>query len=282
MDWVNRINEVIEYTENNLSEEIDKEKIGKIMACPYSVFQRSFVQIAGITLGEYIRQRKLTKAAYDILNSGERIIDIALKYGYESADAFTVAFKKLHGVSPSAVRKPEVNLKFYSRLRFTLSIKRAEEMDYKVVEKEAFKVIGRRRVTSPGGQPGNRGTWGVARKDGSVDQMIKMMEDGKPFLGLCFGFGEDRSDDNMVGIEWGGDDVEGLESYTYPKSKWLVFNDEGKIDEGILLKMWDRIYRDFLPQSEYKQANLPTIEIYTERDEERNFCKLEVWIPILN
>ena len=120
MDWVNRVNDVIDYAERNLSEEIDKEKISQIMACPYSVFQRSFVQIAGITLGEYIRQRKLTKAAYAILNSNERIIDIALKYGYESADAFTVAFKKFHGVSPSAVRKPEVNLKFYSRLRFSL------------------------------------------------------------------------------------------------------------------------------------------------------------------
>ena len=281
MDWVNRINEVIDYTENHLAEEINKDKISKIMACPYSVFQRSFVQIAGITLGEYIRQRKLTKAAYDILNSDERIIDIAMKYGYDSADAFAVAFKKLHGVSPSSVRKPEVNLKFYSRLRFTLSIKRVENMDYQAVEKEAFKVIGRRRITAPGGTPGDRGTWGVARKDGSIEQMMKMMEGGKPFLGLCFGFGEDRSDDNMVGIEWDGDDVEGLESYTFPKSSWLVFTDEGKIDEQPLLKMWDRIYRDFMPQSEYKQANLPTIEIYIERDNEKNFCKLEVWIPIL-
>ena len=282
MDWVNRVNEVIDYIENNLSQEIDKEKIRQIMACSYSVFQRSFVQIAGITLGEYVRQRKLTKAAYDILNSNEKIIDLAFKYGYESSDAFTVAFKKLHGVSPSAIKKTEVNLKFCSRLRFTLSIKKAEKMDYKIIEKETFKVIGRRRVTTPGGIPGDRGTWGVARKDGSIDQLMKMMEPGKPFLGLCFGFGEDRSDDNMVGIEWEGDDVEGLESYTYPKSNWLVFTDDGKIDEMPLYKMWDRIYRDFMPQSEYKQANLPTIEIYIERDEAHNYCKLEVWVPILN
>ena len=282
MDWVNRINEVIDYIENNLSEEINKDKISKIMACPYSVFQRSFVQIVGITLGEYIRLRKLTKAAYDILNSNEKIIDIAQKYGYESTDAFTVAFKKLHGITPSVVRRQEVNLKFYSRLRFTLSIKKAEEMKYRVVEKEGFKVIGRRKITPPSGTPGNRGTWRAAREDGSIDQMIKLMSPPKPFLGLCFGFGEDRSDDNMVGIEWNGGDIEGLESYTFPKLNWLVFTDEGKIDERPLLKMWDTIYRDFMPQSEYKQANLPTIEIYLERDIERNFCKLEVWIPLLD
>jgi AraC family transcriptional regulator len=278
MNWVNRINEVIDYTENNLLEEIDKKKISEIMACPYSVFQRSFVQITGITLGEYIWRRKLTKAAFDILNSNEKVIDIALKYGYESADAFTVAFKKHHGVSPSAVRKPEVILKLYSRLRFTLSIKGTEEMDYKVVEKESFKVIGRRVITPAG----SGGTWGVASKDGSIDLMMKI-KPGKPFLGLNFGFGEDRSNDNMVGIEYNGDDVEGLESYTYPKSNWLIFFDEGKIDVNntILHGMWNKIYSDFMPWSEYKQANLPTIEIYTEYNIDMNFCKLEIWIPIL-
>ena len=150
-------------------------------------------------------------------------------------------------------------------------------MDYKVVEKEAFKVIGRRRITSAG----SGGTWKVARADGTIDQIIKM-ETGKPFLGLCFGFGEDRSDDNMVGIEYIGDDIEGLESYTYPKLKWLIFTDEGKIDEKPLHKMWNRIYSDFLPQSEYKQADFPTIETYTEWNRDMNYCKLEVWIPVLN
>jgi AraC family transcriptional regulator len=279
MNWVDRINEVIDYTENNLLEEIDKKKISEIVACPYSVFQRSFVQITGITLGEYIGQRKMTKAAFDVLNSDEKIIDIALKYGYESADAFTVAFKKHHGVSPSVVRKPEVNLKLRSRLRFTLSIKGTEEMNYKVVKKGSFKVIGRRVITPPG----TGGTWKVAAGDGSVDLMMKM-KPGKPFLGLNFGFGEDRSNDNMVGIEYDGNDVAGLESYTYPKSSWLIFFDQGKLDKKntVLHEMWNRIYSDFMPWSEYKQANLPTIEIYTEYDNALNFCKLEIWIPILN
>jgi len=282
-NWVNKINEVIDYVEDNLSEEIDTKKISSIMACPYSVFQRSFVQIVGITLGEYIRQRKLTTAACDILNSNAKIIDIALKYGYESTDAFTVAFKKHHGITPSSVRTPEVNLKFYPRLRFTLSIKGVEEMNYRVVTKEAFKVIGRRRITSAEAYAaGSRGTWGVARADGSIDQMMKMIPPGTPFLGLCFGFGEDRSNDNMVGIEYDGDDVEGLESYIYPKLNWLIFSDEGKIDDNILYKLWDRIYSDFMPQSEYKQADFPTMETYIEWDRKKNFCKLEVWIPVSN
>jgi AraC family transcriptional regulator len=152
-------------------------------------------------------------------------------------------------------------------------------MDYKVVKKEAFKDIGRRVITPPS----SGGTWRVATEDGSVDLMMKIRP-GKPFLGLNFGFGEDRSNDNMVGIEYDGDDITGLDSYTFPKSNWLIFFDKGKLDKNntVLHGMWDRIYSDFMPWSEYKQANLPTIEIYTEHNDEMNFCKLEIWIPILD
>jgi AraC family transcriptional regulator len=236
-----------------------------------------------MTVGDYIRCRRLTQAGKELSEKNTKVVDIALKYGYESADAFTVAFKKLHGTSPSAARKSVVNLTFYPRLCFTLSIKGVQEISYQLVEKDTFKVIGRRRITAPE----SGGTWEIACEDGSVDKMMKL-EPGKPYLGLCFGFGEDRSNDTMVGIEYSGDDIDGFESYTYPKSKWLIFSDEGKISDGkkisdqILYRMWDRIYSDFLPQSEYKQANLPTIETFVEYKKEINFCKLEIWIPILN
>ena len=147
-------------------------------------------------------------------------------------------------------------------------------MNYQVIEKDAFKVIGRRRTTPSGG-----GTWGIARKDGSIKQMEKMI-DGKPFLGLCFGFGEDGSNDYMVGMEYDGDDIDGLESYSYPKSSWLIFKDEGMLDKNVLGSTWDRIYSEFLPQSDYIQADLPTIESYVEWDDKKNFCRIEVWIPV--
>lgn len=147
-------------------------------------------------------------------------------------------------------------------------------MNYQTMKKEEFKVIGRRRTTPSGG-----GTWGVAREDGSVELMMKM-ETGNPFLGLCFGFEEDGSNDYMVGIEYNGNDVEGLESYTYPKSNWLIFKNEGELNENVLGRTWDRIYSEFLPQSDYKQKDLPTIESYIEWNDEKNFCKVEVWIPI--
>lgn len=274
LEWIDKINKVIDYAENNLLKEIDIEEIARIMACPYSVFQRSFVQITGITLGEYIRRRKLTKAAYDIQNTDEKIIDIALRYGYESSDAFTVAFKRLHGIVPVKARNSEVKMKFYSRLYFTLTIKGVYEMNYQVLEREPFKVIGRRRTTPSGG-----GTWDVARGDGSIDQMMKM-ETGNPFLGLCFGFGEDGSNDYMVGMEYTGSDIEGLESYMYPKSAWLVFAAEGAISENTIGNLWNRVYAEFLPQSQYEQADLPTIENILEWNDEKDSCKIEIRIPV--
>lgn len=273
MEWVGRMNLAIDYVENHLCQEIDSNEIGKIMACPFSIFQRYFVQITGIPLSEYIRRRKLTCAAYDILNNN-KILDIALKYGYESADAFSVAFKRLHGVTPNLLKKTEVKLKFYSRLYFTLSIKGVYEMDYRIIEREPFKVIGRRRTTPNGG-----GTWDVARSDGSIEQMEKM-ETGKPFLGLCFGFGNDGSNDFMVGIEYDGDDIDGLESFTYPRSTWLVVEGEGAISDNILGNGWNRIYEEFLPQNDYEKSGLPTIENFIEWDNKDNFCKIEIRIPV--
>lgn len=147
-------------------------------------------------------------------------------------------------------------------------------MNYRIIEREAFKVIGRRMVTPEGG-----GTWDVCRKDGSLARMTKM-ETGQPFLGLCFGFEEDGSNDYMVGMEYSGDDVEELDSYTYPKSAWLVVENEGAISDDILGNAWNCIYEDFLPQNGYRQAELPTIENYIEWNNEKDFCKIEIRIPI--
>lgn len=174
----------------------------------------------------------------------------------------------------NALRKSKVKIKFYARLYFTLSIKGVYEMDYRIIEREPFKVIGRRMVTPEGG-----GTWDVCRKDGSLAKMTKM-ETGQPFLGLCFGFEENGSNDYMVGMEYNGDDVDELESYAYPKTEWLIVEEEGAIADNTLENAWNRIYEELLPQSGYKQADLPTIEIYIEWDNDGDFCKIEIRIPI--
>lgn len=273
-DWTDRMNSVISYVEDHLSEEIREVDISKIIACPFSLFHNSFTQITGISFSEYIRRRRLTLAAYDLQNSHEKIIDIAMKYGYQSGDSFRVAFKRLHGFSPSEVRASGITLTFYCKLHFTLNIKGVEKMNYTILEKEPFKVIGVRRTTPYGG-----GTWAIVKTDGSNDRIAKLC--GKFFdLGLCFGFGTDGSNDYMCGIEWDGGDTGDFETYEYPMATWLRFEAKGKLSEQVLSNTWYRINTEFLPQSKYKKSGLPTIERYVTWDESADSCNIEISIPV--
>jgi len=278
MDWVERINMVVDYIERRIENEepIDEKAISEIAACSYGLFQGSFTQISGISLAEYVRRRKLTLAAYDLQNTNARVIDVALKYGYQSADAFSVAFKRLHGISPVDSKKPNNKLTFYCRLRFALTIQGVDKMDYTIIERETFNVVGIRRTTPYGG-----GTWAVVKSDGSNDKAKELF--GKFYdLGLCFGFGSDGSNDYMCAVEYDGESPDGLDNFSYPATTWLKFEAKGSITDNTLGSVWQRINNEFLPQSKYKKSGLPTIEKYVTWDEAANLCDVEIWIPVAN
>jgi AraC family transcriptional regulator len=207
-------------------------------------------------------------------NTNEKVIDIALKYGYQSADAFRVAFKRLHGVTPSEARNSSVTLTFYCRLSFEINIKGIDRMDYNILEKQPFKVIGIRKTTPYGG-----GTWAVVKSDGSNEKIKEIS--GKFFdLGLCFGFSSDGSNDYMCGIEWNGDTDADFDTYEYPAATWLRFEAKGSISEQVLSNLWYRIHHEFLTQSKYKICDLPTIEKYISWDDAADKCDVEIWIPV--
>ncbi|MCL2494882.1 MAG: AraC family transcriptional regulator [Oscillospiraceae bacterium] len=136
MDWVKRINAVLDYIEDNLDGEMDDNDIASLFASPQGMFQRIFTNITDITLSEYIRKRRLTQAAQDIRQTNEKIIDIATKYGYDSASAFGCAFKNFHGAAPSVMRKSNVLPNSFHRFAFTLifSEKGVERMEYYNIE----------------------------------------------------------------------------------------------------------------------------------------------------
>lgn len=275
MDWVNRMNLAIEYIEKNLTEEISEKEISNITACSFSMFQGSFTQITGISLSEYIRRRRLTCAAYELQNTDKKVIDIALKYGYQSADAFTVAFKRLHGVTPKEARSSGVTLTFYCYIHFSLKIEGVDKMDYTTVERASFKVIGIRRTTPYGG-----GTWAIVKSDGSNERIMEIS--GRLYdIGLCFGFGDDGSNDYMCAIEWEKEDIVGLDTYQYPSATWLKFEAEGSITGQTLGGIWQRIHNEFLPQSKYKLSDLPTIEKYVKWDTVADICDVEIWLPVV-
>ena len=131
MDWQNKLEQIIDYLEDRMHDEIDLEKAARHAGYSLWEFQRLFSFATNTTVGAYIRKRKLSLAANDILSSDEKIIDISLKYGYESPSAFTRAFHQLFGVSPSSARDERVPLTLHPKLSFTKIIeeRRAAFMD---------------------------------------------------------------------------------------------------------------------------------------------------------
>ena len=276
MNWADCINRVIDYVEEDLTRRPDEAEIARIAACPCALFQAVFAQAAGMTLGEYVRRRRLTMAAYELENTDARVIDIAARYGYESPDAFRVAFRRMHGATPTQARRGGVPLKFCCRLRFEIRIAGVEQMEYTLEHREPFKVAGIRRTTPYGG-----GTWAVVKADGSNERMRALS--GRFFdLGLCFGFGADGSNDYMCALEWEGE-AEGFDTYSYPASDWITFCAQGRITENTLGGLWQRINEEFFPQSRYIKCGrkrLPTIEQYVEWDEARDYCHVRVMVPV--
>ena len=143
MSWLKRMNLAIDYIEENLCGEISIEDVAKIACCSKYHFHRVFYSCFDITFAEYVRKRKFTLAAVDVIGGKEKIMDIALKYGYDSPNAFTRAFRNIHGINPSEVRSSQVKLATYNRVFFPSEAIGVEKMDYRIIDKPSFKVIGK-------------------------------------------------------------------------------------------------------------------------------------------
>lgn len=142
MEWLGRLNAAIAYLEENLEDEIELARMAQIACCSPFHFQRMFSYLAEVPLSEYIRRRKMTRAAADLQKGSARIIDIALKYGYDSPTAFNRAFQSVHGLAPSEARKPGAILKAYLPISFKITIKGEAEMNYRIEKRDAFRIIG--------------------------------------------------------------------------------------------------------------------------------------------
>ena len=129
MDWIERLNKAMEYLEEHMTEEISYEKAARIACCSTYHFQRMFAYMANVPLSEYIRRRRMSLAAEDLQSSDEKIVDIALKYGYASPTAFNRAFQGVHSVAPSLAKKGNVSVKAYPPISCTITLKGAVGLD---------------------------------------------------------------------------------------------------------------------------------------------------------
>lgn len=298
MDWLERMNAAMDYIEENLTSNIELEKVAALACCSIYHFQRIFTLITNIPFMEYVRRRRMSLAAFDLQNKDNKVIDVALKYGYESHSAFTRAFQAMHGVPPISARDKGVNLKSYPRIYFHLTIKGAIAMDYKIEHKKAFSIFGKsEKFKHSEAFSKIPGFWNGCVADGTAERIL--VEAGKK-LPSTFGPDIYGSDDMLLFAALPGSDDEGMrymicqikpdkdvsddfKIIDIPELDWIVFSTNPvTVEEATpaIQELWKRLGAEWFSQNpEFEYADAPSMELYYHAG--KGLFKCEVAVPLV-
>lgn len=287
MGMLEEMNDALRYIEENLTGDIDFKEAARRAYCSEYHFKRMFSSLAGVSLSEYIRRRRLTLAALELANSDVRVIDAAVKYGYGSPDSFARAFQALHGLTPSEARSGGQALKAYPRMFFQLTVKGGDEMNYRIEQKAAFRIIGVKRrvpIVFQGVNPEIAAMWKAL--DGEAIARLKSLSDVEPrgLIQASANFSEGRMEekgelDHYIGVATTRACPEGLASLEVPPSAWAVFTAAGPFPDT-LQSVWGRIYAEWFPSSGYELAEGPEILWNEHADFSSPVFRSEIWLPV--
>ncbi|TQR21634.1 AraC family transcriptional regulator [Psychrobacillus vulpis] len=286
MGWVESIQRAIDYMETNLLENLSIDQIAKEAHASTFHFQRTFSILTDMSIADYIRRRRLTLAAQDLINTDNKIIDLSYKYGYDTPEAFTKAFRKQHGVTPSDARKKLGNIQSYNRLVIQVRLKGAEPMKYKIVEKESFQVVGMKRTYNCKTGENLKGIplfWDEVNTNGTDDVLFQLNNgEIEGVLGVCV-VDESQKDsglmDYWIGSAHIGDIPENLLALEIPASKWVIFEVHGPMPHA-MQNTWKQIYSEWFPSNPYVPAGTPELEVYSNENPNNEDYYSEIWIPI--
>ncbi len=281
MNWIESISRAIEYIEKNLKEDLSIEDIASYSHISSFYFQKGFSIICGYGIGEYIKNRRLSSAGKEVLNTNKKIIDIAMEYGYDSQDSFTKAFKRFHGFTPTEVRNSGATIKDFAPLKVNLILKGGYTMEYKIVEKDSFNIIGLKDTFK----------YGTAEQD--VPKLWKKFFmktvfnkiNAKYAVNIDTTLGSDKFE-YVIGDDYNDNKIpKDFEIIEIPRLTWAIFPCVGKASETIQ-DINQKIFKEWLPNSnEYEIAEGYNIEYYSNPkdfkkgvDDEKYYC--EVWIPV--
>lgn len=234
--------------------------------------------MAGITLAEYIRRRKMSLAAVDLQGGNEKIIDVAEKYGYRSPTAFNRAFQSFHGITPSSVKNKGVSVKSFSPIVFSVTVKGATEMNYRIETKDAFSIIG---ISRPLDREIENNfmvvpkMWQDAVENGTIQKLAGLM-DAAPMGLLGVSICNDEEQWKYFIAVSSTKESDEFEKYVVPASMWAIFSGTGT--NRSIQELEQRIITEWLPASGYEYANAPDIEVYLNPDPQN--AQYEVWIPV--
>jgi AraC family transcriptional regulator len=284
MNPLEHLNAALAYLEDNLAGEIDLEQVALRAHCSEYHFSRMFSFLAGVGLAEYIRRRRLTLAAVDLRAADARVLDVALKYDYQSADAFARAFQTVHGVPPSRAR--DATLKAYPRLSFQLTIQGASEMNYKIVDKSAFQIVGLKKrvpLIFNGINPYIQEQW-QSLQEPTIAQ-LKALSDQEPggLISAATNFSErlqEQSElDHWIGAATSRPCPDNLQKLDVAPGSWAVFEAVGPFP-ATMQDVWARIYSEWFPSSGYQHQGGPEIVWCEQRDITKPDFRCQIWVPV--
>jgi AraC family transcriptional regulator len=288
MDVLKNMNTAMKYIEENLTNEIDFKVVARLAHCSEYHFKRMFSFLAGITLSEYIRRRRLSLAAFELHNRNVKVIDVAMKYGYNAPDSFTRAFLNLHGVTPSEARNNGQQLKAYPLMTFQLSIKGGNEMNYRIEQKEAFNIVGimkRVPIVFEGENPEIAAMWQSLTME-KIEQLQKLSNvEPKGMIQASTNFSEERMEgkgelDQYIGVTTTQENPANFSKLEVPDLTWAIFESIGPFP-NTLQETWGRIYSEWFPSSNYQVTEGPEILSIKSKDLSSPSVKCEIWIPVL-
>ena len=271
--WIEAFQASIDYIEAHLTDALDIGDIARRAALSPFYYQRVFSAMCGLTVGEYIRGRRMTLAAQELSGGDARVIDAAMKYGYDSPDSFARAFARFHGVPPSKAREPGAPLRSLAPLHIRITLEGGSMLDYRIVEKAPFTIAGiRRRFNSETSYQEIPKFW----QDGSMDAAGLM---GR--FGVCLDM-DGRNFDYWIAdlYEPWRDLAEGLETRVIPGGLWAQFTCRGPLPES-LQTVNTKIWTEWLPALKgYALAGNYNLEVYMPPAERPEDEVSEIWVPL--
>ena len=280
MNWTKIIEDAIRFIEANITEDLTVGRIAQEVNTSAFYFQKGFSMLCGYIVGEYVRMRRLSLAGEELISTDIKVIDLAIKYGYDSADSFTKAFTRFHKSTPTDVRQNGASIKTFSPLHIKLTLDGGKTMEYKIEKKPAFKVMGISKIIGYGdGYTTIPKFWDevFADKDNKLMGMY----------GVCL-------DDEVQGDEFRymiaddlNEEVASAKRYEVkeiPERTWAIFPCRGAMPQA-LQSVNTQVFNEWLPSSSYEIDGGFNIEFYTDEtkyplgSQDPNYYS-EIWVPV--
>lgn len=280
-----RLNQAMEHIECHLDQDLDVEEVARMAATSEDHLRRMFSALAGMPLSEYVRRRRLTLAGAEVLAGRETLLEIAVRYGYSSGEAFARAFRAMHGIGPGEARRTGAALNSQSRMAFRLTVEGSSSMRYRVVDKAAFKVVGlRTRVPLVHAGPNQAIMDFVRGIDPRTLERLERLSDQEPhgIVAVCADLDPSRAEgtelDYRHGVITSAAALEGTTTLAVPAGTWAVFTMSGPVPQAIQ-ELWRDVFTEWFPSNPYRTRTGPEI-LRIRLSPEKTEADAELWLPV--